>query len=72
MTMCTAESSQWCAFAANDVSLNELLWQRLPRVDVAGSLGVTSVQVRDKDRLTHPTNINHWSGLFGKMEERRG
>lgn len=49
-------------------SLDELLWQPLPGVDVSGS--PKSVQDRDEDRHTHPTTVSYWSEFSQEVKER--
>ncbi|KAL3131822.1 hypothetical protein ABBQ38_007536 [Trebouxia sp. C0009 RCD-2024] len=59
------------ASARNDdgyASLDELLWQPLPRVEVSGSS--RSVRDRDEDRHTHPTTVSYWSGFSQAVKAR--
>jgi len=68
--MMTQLGSWWCVSStdAGHASLDELLWQPLPKVDVSGSS--RSVQDRDKDRHTHPTTVTHWREFCEEVKER--
>ncbi|KAL3152890.1 hypothetical protein ABBQ38_012197 [Trebouxia sp. C0009 RCD-2024] len=56
------------AAADGHASLDELLWQPLPKVDV--SRFSRSVQDRDEDRHTHPTTVAPWKKFCEEVKER--
>ena len=60
----------WCGPSTDDglASLDELLWQPLPKVKVSGSSA--SANDHDEDRHTHPTTVTHWKDFRVEVKER--
>lgn len=68
-SMMTPLGSWWCVSSTDGhASLDELLWQPLPKVDV--SRFSRSVQDRDEDRHTHPTTVAPWKKFCEEVKER--